>query len=270
MKLIEDALDVPNTAFHKEWLPSIATDINNGGKISKGRDTAPSVIDEQILKSQCQKHLHEIGAGINTFLPNVKVRYVIEKDNFGYAYFGNFFFYGDDFYVWEKDDKYAEDHNQDIVQTVFGDECEGRGYACRVIFAGVQTEFKDCNGERIFTGDVIKVEKNEYSTHIFAVGAYVNDDGSGDYCFFLDNHYWSLADFYHQHFKTTRIGTVFYQLDASDYISVNQRTIGFNEWRDTEEDMRQKTLMAKYTPNFDKEFWKYGGLEILGAEFNWR
>jgi hypothetical protein len=27
--------------------------------------------------------------------------------------------------------------------------------------------------------------------------------------------------------------------------------------------------MARYTPNFDKEEWKYLGLEILGAEFEW-
>jgi len=28
--------------------------------------------------------------------------------------------------------------------------------------------------------------------------------------------------------------------------------------------------MAKYTPNFDQELWKYSGLEILGVEYNWR
>ena len=193
-----------------------------------------------------------------------------ENKKFGYTRFGNFFFLGDDFYVWEKDDKYAEDHNQDVVEAVFGVECEGRGYARRVIFAGVQTGFKDCNGERIFTGDVTQIVENEYSTHVYAVGAFANEDGSGDYCFILDNHYWALADCNRRHFKLTRIGTVFYQLDASDYIGVNQRTIGFNGWRDTEEDKHRKTLMAKYTPNFDKEFWKYKGLEILGVEFDWK
>ena len=29
-------------------------------------------------------------------------------------------------------------------------------------------------------------------------------------------------------------------------------------------------LMAKYTPSFDQEEWKYYGLDILGAEYNWR
>jgi hypothetical protein len=32
----------------------------------------------------------------------------------------------------------------------------------------------------------------------------------------------------------------------------------------------KKVLMAKYTPNFDQEFWKYESLEILGAEFDWK
>jgi hypothetical protein len=67
-----------------------------------------------------------------------------------------------------------------------------------------------------------------------------------------------------------RVGTVFYQLDASDFIEVNQRVMSFNGWRDTEEDKQQKVLMAKYTPNFDQELWKYSGLEILGVEYNWR
>ena len=62
----------------------------------------------------------------------------------------------------------------------------------------------------------------------------------------------------------------FYQLDASDYIGVNQRTMEFNGWRDTEEDKQQKLLMARYTPNFDQEEWKYNALEIMGVEYNWR
>ena len=28
-------------------------------------------------------------------------------------------------------------------------------------------------------------------------------------------------------------------------------------------------LMARYTPNFDQEEWKYKALELIGAEFNW-
>ena len=180
------------------------------------------------------------------------------------------FFYGDDFYVWDLDDKYLEDHNQYVVEEVFNDECEGRGYARRVIFAGVQTEFKDSNGETIYTGDVIKVERDQCRTEHLAVGALSHDDGIGTYCFILDNHSWSLADCNRQQHNMTRVGTVFYQLCAGDFIGVNQRTMNFNGWIDTEEDRKQKVLMAKFTPNYDQELWKYQGLEILGAEYDWR
>lgn len=269
-QLFEDALDVPNITYPQQWFPFMLIGITLGLKIPREKTVAPLVISDMILKNLCEQHLYEIGAGISKFLPNIKVRYVAENKKFAYANFGNFFFFGDDFYVWELDDKYLDDHNQDVVEAVFNDECKGRGYARRVIFAGAQTEFKDCNGENIYTGDVIKVEENQYLTHHLAVGALCSVEGIGSYCFILDNHSWSLGDCNRQQYKMTRVGTVFYQLDAGDCIGVNQRTMQFNGWRDTEEEKQLKILMAKFTPNFDQELWKYQGLEILGAEFDWR
>ena len=269
-QLFEDALDVPNIAYPRQWLPYMTIDYTLGLKTPREKKAAPPVVNDNVLKRLCDQHLYEIGAGIKSFLPSIKVRYVAENKKFDYAHFGDFFFFGDDFYVWDLDDKYLEDHNQDIVDVVFNDECKGRGYARRVIFAGVQTEFKDCNGETIYTGDVIKVEQDQCKTEHLAVGALSNDDGIGTYCFILDNHSWSLADCNRQQHKMTRVGTVFYQLCAGDFIGVNQRTMNFNGWRDIEEDRMQKVLMAKFTPNYDQEQWKYQGLEILGAEYDWR
>lgn len=227
-------------------------------------------ISDVTLKYLCQKYRHDIGTGTNKFLPGIKARYVAANKKFGYAYFGKFFYFGDDFYVWEQDEEYTVDHNQDIVEDVFGDECNGRGYARRVIFAGVLTDFVDDNGEGIYTGDVIKLFKEDEPDRYFAVGAWSQEDGKGEYCFILDNHYWSLEECLRQNYHITRVGTVFFQLDASDFVGVNQRVMGFNGWRDTEADRLQKVLMAKYTPNFDQELWKYQGLETLGAEYNWR
>lgn len=269
-QLFEDALDVPNITYPHQWFPFMLIGITLGLKTPREKTVAPLVISDMILKNLCEQHLYEIGAGISKFLPNIKVRYVAENKKFAYANFGNFFFFGDDFYVWELDDKYLDDHNQDVVEAVFNDECEGRGYARRVIFAGVQTEFKDCNGENIYTGDVIKIEKDQFRTEHLAVGALCSEEGIGSYCFILDNHSWRLADCNRQQYKMTRVGTVFYQLDASDFIGVNQRTMQFNGWRDTEEEKQLKILMAKFTPNFDQELWKYQGLEILGVEYDWR
>lgn len=227
-------------------------------------------ISDVTLKFLCQKYNHDISAGTNKFLPGIKVRFVAANKKFGYAYFGNFFFHGDDFYVWEQDEKYAEDHNQYIVEEVFGDECKGRGYARRVIFAGVLTDFVDDNGEGIYTGDVIKLTKEDEPTSYFAVGAWSREDGKGEYCFILDNHNWSLEECQRQKYHMTRVGTVFYQLDPSDFDGVNQRVMNFNGWRDTEEERQLKVLMAKYTPNFDQKLWKYQNLEILGVEYDWR
>ena len=269
-QLFEDALEVPNIAYPRQWLPYMAIDYTLGLKTPRGKEAAPLVVSDTVLKRLCEQYLYEIGARINKFLPSIKVRYVAEHKKFAYACFGDFFFFGDDFYVWEQDDKYLDDHNQYVVEEVFNDECEGRGYARRVIFAGVQTEFKDCNRENIYTGDVIKVEESQFRTEYMAVGALSSDDGLGSYCFILDNHSWRLADCNRQQYKMTRVGTVFYQLNPGDFIGVNQRTMNFNGWRDTEEDRLQKVLMAKFTPNYDQELWKYQGLEILGAEYDWR
>ena len=269
-QLFEEALDVPNIAYPRQWLPYMAIDQTLGLKAPRERNAAPPVVSDRVLKRLCEQHLYEIGAGIRSHLPRIKVRYVAENKMFAYADFGDFFFFGDDFYVWDLDDKHLEDHNQDIVEAVFNDECEGRGYARRVIFAGVQTGFKDSNGETVYTGDVIKVEEGQYRTEYLAVGAMSDENGIGAYCFILDNHFWSLADCSSQQNKMTRVGTVFYQLHAGDYIGVNQRTISFNGWMDTEEERLQKVLMSKFTPNYDQEMWKYQGLEILGAEFDWR
>ena len=231
----------------------------------------PIVVSDRTLKHLCQKHLFEIGAGIPDLLPNFKIRYVSDNNEFGYAYFGDFFFFFDnELYVWEQDDKYAEDHNQDVVEGVFDDPCQGRGYARRVLFAGVMTPFKDSNGDNIYTGDVIQIEKDQEQTKYLAVGAWSDEDGEGQYCFILDNHNWDLEECIRQNYQLTRIGTVFYQLDSCDEIDVNQRTMRFNGWRDTEEDRKEKVLMARYTPNFDQEFWKYSALEILGVEYDWR
>ena len=269
-QLFEDALDVPNIAYPRQWLPYMTIDYTLGLKTPRGKKAAPPVVSDNVLKRLCDQHLYEIGAGIKNFLPSIKVRYVAENKKFAYAHFGDFFFYGDDFYVWDLDDKYLEDHNQYVVEEVFNDECEGRGYARRVIFAGVQTEFKDSNGDRIYTGDVIQVEESQHRTEYMAVGALSSEDGIGTYCFILDNHSWSLADCNRQQYKMTRVGTVFYQLNHGDFIGVNQRVMNFNGWRDTEEDRHQKVLMAKFTPNYNQELWKYQGLEILGAEYDWR
>ena len=53
-----------------------------------------------------KKYADEIGFGIYDYLPDIKVHYAIGTNKFGYANFGDFFFFGEDFYVWDDDDKW--------------------------------------------------------------------------------------------------------------------------------------------------------------------
>ena len=115
----------------------------------------PRVLNEDILSFLCIKHKGEIGLGSKKDCPRIRIRYVIDKDRFGYADFGDFFFWDDGgLYVWQQSDEFEEDHNPDLVEDYFGHPCGGRGYTLRSIFAGIDTGYDDSNGSRMFTGDV--------------------------------------------------------------------------------------------------------------------
>jgi hypothetical protein len=62
------------------------------------------------------------------------------------------------FYVWGTDDKFLEYHNLNVVEDFFHNEYEQRGYCHRAIFADALTNYKDINGQYIYTGDVINID----------------------------------------------------------------------------------------------------------------
>ena len=141
----------------------------------------PRVLNEDILSFLCIKHKGEIGIGAYFGNRCPRIRYVIDKDRFGYADFGDFFFWEDGgLYVWQQSEEFEEDHNPDIVEDFFGHSCE-------------------------------------------------------------------------------------------EPVSIWDKALTFNNtYRDKEDESVLRT-MARYTPNFDKEVWKYLGLEILGLEeFDWK
>jgi hypothetical protein len=256
--LFSAVLEIPNVAVPKAWLPYM---ISNS--VTPKIET-PAVITDDILKWLCKKHRYAIGAGMRNFVPDVRIRYVCGNDEFGYTKLCNCFFFADlGMYVWEKDERWTPDHNQDVVEGVFHDECKGRGFAHRAILAGVATGFKDVVGEEIYTGDVIEIEQNRSRCRL-AVCAL--DNGYG---FKLGDTVLLLSECRGK--KLKRVGTVFYQLDWNEYplTTVTERVMSFNNMDDDNEQHKQKMLMARFTPNFDQEPWKYEVLDTIGAQFHW-
>lgn len=277
--LFEECLDLPNVQMSRAWTLRIITlqtiDAMAGCIPKNNIPEPPKVIDEEVLVNLCLLYRYQIGSGVNSQVPKFRIRYVIDTDLFSYAQFGNFFIIDKDgyydLYVWMQDDKYAELHNQDIVEEYFGDECYGRGYAVRMIFAGVDTNIKDCNGKTIFTGDVIEVEESGYPMGVFSIAnSLYADSEEGDYVFPLDNHCLILDNENRKRYKLKRCGTVFFQLDREEQSkTIWSRSLSFNGPRDTPDEHAAKVLKARYTPNFDKEEWKYKALETLEVEFHW-
>lgn len=277
--LFEECFDLPNVQMSQAWRSRIINlrtiDAMATGWIENNDHEAPRVMDEEVLSNLCLLYRYQIGSGVTSHLPKIRIRYVIDRNQFGYTSFGDFFVINKggyyELYVWLMDDKYAEQHNQEIVEEYFGDECHGRGYAVKMIFAGVETCIKDCKGQYIFTGDVIDVEDGNYHMGCLALTLppHANIE-RGNYGFPLDNHCFMLDKENRKRLKLRRCGTVFFQLDRAEVPkTIWERALRFNGPYDTSEQHQQKVLMARYTPNFDQEEWKYEALTIIGAEFHW-
>lgn len=284
--LFKEARKLPNVNFSKEWLIEIDQDecldvFITGVVPEKKPIPIPNAITEYDIIRLCEEYKYVIGSGVIVPLPDVRIRYVIDRDRFGYANFGDFFMCEDgDLYVWSRNEEFKELHNQDLVEEIFGDECkERKKFFHRVIFAGVQTQFRDCNRNPLYTGDVIRVWLKGYDGSIpekfhkkdsmllaFGTLGENSDGGVANYACVLDNH----CVIPQMCAKIKWCGTVFYQLDWSEKpIDIAARCLEFQDIYGrsglTKED---REVLAKYTPNFDKELWKYHANKILGIEFN--
>lgn len=272
--LFKELKDTPNVCLPEDWLLDLHNDEDldvfcTGIIPEKPKVGIPEAITEKDLERLCEEYKYVIGARIlSAPKPDIRIRYVIDRDRFGYAKFGDFFFFGDDLYVWTRNKEFAEDHNQDVVEGFFGDECKGRGYCHHAIFAGVETPYRDSDGDRIYTGDVIDLH-GEYGDSPLALGTLGEneEDRKAKYAFVLDNHCITPE----MCKRMTRVGTVFYQLDWNDWpMKVAERCRNFQPIYSDGSEEEDRMTMMKYTPNFDQEIWKYHACEILGIEFNWR
>lgn len=236
--------------------------------------TPATAITSDLLTLLCENYHEAICKGERlSCMPRIRIRYVEDRDKFGYAEFGDFFFFADDLYVWRDEEQFADDHSKDVVDNFFEEKCTRTGYAVRFLYAGADTNYVDSNGEHIFVGDVIEI-KNGDAVMEFALShfSYLDTFHDPHYRFMLDNHSLNLEDCVGKtDMKLTRIGTVYFQLDMNMTIyDLDEHHQQFNGWRDTDEEHKKKVLMARFTPNFDQEEWKYDALDTLGVEFNWR
>ncbi len=291
-QLFKEARKYPNVTFTLKWFPYVFSDdfidACCGCPPSKEPVKTPRVITDKTLMDLCEKYKYLIGTRLIKYpLPEITIRYAIANDKFGYAKFGDFFFdESGNLFVWTKDKKFESKHNQEAVERYFGDECHGRGFCHQAIFAGVETPYKDSKGSQIYTGDVLRVilgvmdesgkwkkrvisdEDFELFSDIWAFGTLGEneEDWEALYAFPLDNHFASpdmIA-------RWERIGTVFYQLDFKEQPkTVSSRCWDFQSCYSMGYSNEDKCLLSKFTPNFDKEIWKYRALESLGAEFKW-
>lgn len=187
--LFVEALDIPNISIPEEWLPIM---IACPYRIEDNEVEEPKVVDEQVLQGLCNKYKYVIGSGVLTEMPNIRIRYVSSDGILRFASFGNYFFYGQELYVFDCNDIWATEHNNGVVIDYFHDECKGRGYAHRVTFAGVRTAYLDSKNEHIYTGDICKINRGS-SHYRFALCSF-GEGANGRYAFVLDNHCLIIED----------------------------------------------------------------------------
>lgn len=104
--LFDELYPLPNVIVSREWRTILMFNHQLPDK-----PAAPEVADEEVLKELCHKYRYQIGANCVTSLPDIRVRYVIGKDKFGYTSFGNFFFFGRNMYVFPKNAAVPEDNS---------------------------------------------------------------------------------------------------------------------------------------------------------------
>ena len=264
--LFVEAMKLPNVCFPIEWYINL---LDYAYPHDEDRQTPPPVINMQVLERLCEENLYVIGAGLRWTLPDIRIRYVIDEDKFGYKDMGDFFFFLDCLYVFDRDEIWAEDHNKDLVDEIFYDECKGHGYAHRVLFAGVRTPYKDSKGDYIYTGDVCHIKLPSGAEYDFALSTLGSEENKEffSYAFVLDNHCIHPEECE----SITRVGTVFYMLDKNDHgdlaDELSRKFIGGMGCPYT---MEQRLLMATFTPSFHKKDWEYVALKELDIEYNWR
>ena len=183
------------------------------------------------IKEFCNSHLFEIVTGsLRMKSHSTKVRFIDPEGNFGVTGLGWFFFYEDCMYILTNNKKFEIYHNPDISD--FREDFDilkiTDEYIVRVVFAGVFTGLYDDEGNRVFTGDVVKANillnpsiqstggttraKNLDSVNEGSLIEAGVNEMFGIYSIILDNHSVPLSWV----LKIEVIGSLFYNLEQGE------------------------------------------------------
>lgn len=112
-------------------------------------------INYQSIRAACASYEDDIKAGkkVDDVLGGRRVRYVDQDGHFGYARFGEFYFDWGAMMLYPKDLEYAVRHGAGVSDD------PSRG-AVPVMYAGVESDYKDDGGRTVFTGDIVTVVRN--------------------------------------------------------------------------------------------------------------
>ena len=230
------------------------------------------------LKEVCNALVKDIFCDYETFIAlhedkgftNVVVRYVIDENKFGYTEMGNFFFLDDCMYVISDEEVFKDIHNEEMPEIAAKYHEVGwyrsERFVTRVLFAGVRTPFKDTHGDWIYTGDLV-CANDDIISGVCAFPPFDDMSGmeiSNNYGLMLDNCMYPLRDSK----SLERLGTIYFKLDSCDTEIIMEHVIGGTVQHGIFDEEFMKC--AKYTPSYNKEYWKYIALEEIGAEYNWR
>ena len=224
--------------------------------------TIPEVFTEELLMEFCERFRDVIADGNFKGAPEINVRYAVCDTMFHVAKFGDYFFFEDKMYVFDKNPIWAPFHDEFAVKACFDKDCKLRGYAHVVAFCGIQTPYRDDKGDAIFTGDICYSTScgNEY--RVLTANKYEGYGFAGDNCMYL-------MDMIHE--PVHRVGTIFYELSLEEPM-VNTWIKGgeiCNMWGQAP-DIDEKLMKAKLTPSFMQDPIEYFVISNITEEYDWR
>lgn len=173
---------------------------------------------------------------------NLRIRYILlgKEPQFGYASYGDFFFYSDQLYVIaKKTDELLPFRNEDMERVLcsYGNKVplsdnSDRGYelagknmkkgnyiVVNAVFAGVQTNIYDSNTHKpLYTGDVVAVKWGERRAITQTLNA-MTFAAPPHYVLPLDNHALDLTPEEHKQ-KYYKAGSIFFELEHDTYENI--------------------------------------------------